>query len=246
MTITCQISCIGQLYDMILSDEKEALLAAKAAGRASVGLTHGNDIWLPCDYAAEEAEDLTEEDLLRILQRKLALPWKIAETPRLLLRELTAEDRLCLPAEEDESPAEQALREEGYFLDYIRHQYAFYEYGLWAVTKKDSGRLIGLAGAFPAGISPAFPVTADPGDSFPAELGYHIFRPWRQKGYGTEAVRAVLSYMHAHFDCRLYARIAPDNPASLRLIRALSFHPLPAGSEESEGLLLFAENSPQY
>ena len=52
MTIEREVTIAGQTYPVILSDENEALQAAKAAGRAIVGLWRENEEKQPADYSS--------------------------------------------------------------------------------------------------------------------------------------------------------------------------------------------------
>ena len=85
MTIEREVTIAGQTYPVILSDENEALQAAKAAGRAIVGLWRENEEKQPADYSSclyliTDPEDADETFLERVVRRHLALPWFIAET----------------------------------------------------------------------------------------------------------------------------------------------------------------------
>lgn len=130
---------------VLISDEKEALLAAKAAGGALIGLwTPGTAIeeLSPAPYIAENAGALTEEFVERVARRHLGLPWKICETERLLIREMAGADF-------DEIWWNQIGRGFGTVEEleaYTKHQYSFYEFGFWAVLEKESGNLAGVAG----------------------------------------------------------------------------------------------------
>ena len=84
MTIEREVTIAGQTYPVILSDENEALQAAKAAGRAIVGLWRENEEKQPADYSSclyliTDPEDADETFLERVVRRYLALPWLIAE-----------------------------------------------------------------------------------------------------------------------------------------------------------------------
>ena len=97
------ISLDGKTCTAVISDEPEALLAAKAAGRAVVGVEReGEDIWdikgIP--YVIPDIEDATDELLELVIRRHLGLPWNICRTSRLLIRELTADDAGYIPEEE--------------------------------------------------------------------------------------------------------------------------------------------------
>ena len=80
---------------VLISDEKEALLAAKAAGRAIVGLwrpEQAMDEISAANYVVENVDDATEEYLERVARRHLGWPWRICETERLVIREMFADD----------------------------------------------------------------------------------------------------------------------------------------------------------
>ena len=106
------ISLDGKTCTAVISDEPEALLAAKAAGRAVVGVEReGADIWdikgIP--YVIPDIKDATDELLELVIRRHLGLPWNICRTSRLLIRELTADDAGYIP-EEEYGPQEAIFR----------------------------------------------------------------------------------------------------------------------------------------
>ena len=106
MTIEREVTIAGQTYPVILSDENEALQAAKAAGRAIVGLWRENEEKQPADYSSclyliTDPEDADETFLERVVRRYLALPWLIAETDRLIIREFSQDDPLEPASAED-------------------------------------------------------------------------------------------------------------------------------------------------
>ena len=130
---------------VLISDEKEALLAAKAAGRAIVGL------WRPgqamdqisaAKYVVEDPADVTEKYLERVARRHLGFPWHICETERLLIREMFADDF-------DEVWTNQIGLGFGSVEElqaYTKNQYQFYEFGFWALVDKERRELVGVAG----------------------------------------------------------------------------------------------------
>ena len=76
MTIEREVTIAGQTYPVILSDENEALQAAKAAGRAIVGLWRENEEKQPADYSSclyliTDPEDADETFLERVIRRHL-------------------------------------------------------------------------------------------------------------------------------------------------------------------------------
>lgn len=242
-----------------VSDEQEALLAAYAAGGAVVGfwdrMTAGKCL-APAEYLVESMEAADGLFLERVARRRLRLPWVIAETERLIIREFVLGDLENIAGVEEAGPGDGIFIKEETLKAYIDCQYRFYEYGIWAVVEKESGRLIGKAGISgfswggalmtgtrTTGMSTTGTATAEaPTAGTPTtetataetptteaqetpllELGYHIFAPWRQKGYAKEACEAIISYASEYLTDRLYARINENNNPSARLAEGLGF-----------------------
>ena len=148
MTIEREVTIAGQTYPVILSDENEALQAAKAAGRAIVGLWRENEEKQPADYSSclyliTDPEDADETFLERVVRRHLALPWLIAETDRLIIREFSQDDPLEPASAED---ADGTFSDWNKREEYRKHQYRFAECGLWALERRADGVLVGKAG----------------------------------------------------------------------------------------------------
>ena len=93
----------GTPYPVTISSEQEVLSAAYAAGGAILGLwdkTRSGQSLSPADYVVECMEDVDEEFLERVVRRRFHLPWLIAETKRLIIREFTVEDAAHMAAGE--------------------------------------------------------------------------------------------------------------------------------------------------
>ena len=155
-----------------------------------------------------EGMELDREFLKRDKLRKAGKPVEIARTKRLLIRESTQEDVPALyeiwkmPGMSDYvQPMQPTLEEEQSFMrSYIRHQYRFYDFGLWTVTEQDSGHAVGRAGLFLSEILPES-----------VELGYMIAPDCQRRGYAVECGRAIVAYakeildlpaLHILADCR--------------------------------------------
>ena len=216
---------------VLISDEKGALLAAKAAGRALIGLWRPEqemDEIAAARYVVEDLKDVTDEYLERVARRHLGLPWHICETERLEIREMSEADF-------DEVWRNQIGRgfqtmEE--LEAYTKNQYTFYEFGFWALVEKQSGRLVGMAGLT---LPEESDRNADPyeeliletecEDGEILELGYHIFPEFRRMGYAKEACRSILRYgAEELYVSKFLVRIAPDNEKSKNLAVGLGFH----------------------
>lgn len=220
-------------YPVVVSDEREALLAAKAAGRVFVALYTENPkqemLWDAEYIAAPEA--ICPEYLERIVRRHIGLPWIIAETNRLLIREFTPDDIAQMPEEPDAWYTEEERIADKVFYDkdkleaYIKSQYRFYEYGIWAVVRKADGVIVGKVGVTNLEESEhgEFDNKIIPADESAEylELGYHIFNPYRRQGYAEESCRAILNYAKEELACPVCAQVAKENTASIQLLEKL-------------------------
>ena len=74
-----------------------------------------------------------------------------------------------------------------------------------------------------------------------AEIGYTIFKPFRRQGYAKEAAKALVEWAFAQGQREVFASVAPDNAASLAVVRALGFIQVGTQVDEVDGLeLVFA------
>ncbi len=139
------ITINGKDVPVLISDEREALLAAKAAGRALIGL------WRPeqemgdlsaAEYVVEDPADATDAFVERVARRHLRLPWTICETARLKIREMYADDydEVWYNRIGRGFDSVEALKA------YTDNQYRFYEFGFWALVHQETGELVGMAG----------------------------------------------------------------------------------------------------
>ena len=159
--------------------------------------------------------------LNRVYERFHQIPWRILETERTLVREMTVEDVGALyeiyknPSitRYTENLFEDPDEERAYTREYIDTVYRFMEFGVWIVEdKKEKGRIIGRIGL---SLREGF---EDP------ELGYVIAEPCQKKGYATEVCRAIIAYMKEKFEYRtLRIIMEKENEASYRLCKKLGF-----------------------
>lgn len=164
-------------------------------------------------YAVESLTELDIEYLERVRRRYNHIPWDIGETDRCLIRELSLSDLPALyelyakPGMTDYvEPLYDYETELEYQKAYIENMYGFYEYGMWLVFSKETGKLIGRAG-----------LEHD-------ELGYMIAPELQNLGYATEVCRFIIDYARENTDFEeLYCRIDERNTASVRLAKKLGF-----------------------
>ena len=228
----------GQVYPVTISDEKEALLAAAAAKRAVIGLWDKNGKeWPPARYLVESVDDITPLYLEQVVRRNLGLPWIIASTDRLLIREFQSSDAAFVLKEKTDTESDAVFYTADALERYIRCQYGFYGYGIWALIEKDSGILIGMAGVVNGEGGEAREANwageggearedeeSSVGGEIILELGYPIFEPYRGKGYAKEACGEILKYADSQLGvCTVYAKIDASNEASIRVAESCGF-----------------------
>lgn len=171
-------------------------------------------------YCAEQPEELETDYLHRICLRFRHLPWTIAETKRLRIREMTETDidaLYTLYEDPDTAPFLEPLSpDRSEELDriraYIRSMYGFWGFGLWLLEEKKTGRILGRAGF-------CLPPERDG-----PELGFVIHPSFRRRGYALEACREILrvGFEELGFDA-ICACADKENEKSRNLLRKLGF-----------------------
>lgn len=164
-------------------------------------------------YAVESLAELDIEYLERVRRRYNHIPWDIGKTDRCLIRELSLSDLPALYELYDKpgmtdfvEPLYDYETELEYQKAYIENMYGFYEYGMWLVFSKETGKLIGRAGLEHN------------------EMGYMIAPELWNQGYATEVCRFIIDYARENTDFEeLYCRIDERNEASVRLAKRLGF-----------------------
>ena len=86
--------------------------------------------------------------------------------------------------------AAQARRE--FMKVYIEGQYGLYGYGIWAVTDRESGELLGIAGVEDRETE---------GEVY-LELGYAVKEQWRGQGIAKEACLAIIEYLQQELELK--------------------------------------------
>ena len=172
-------------------------------------------------YIIEGFEEVDFEYLSYIYDRCAGLPRKILETDRCVVREITVEDvdnlyRLYsdpLVTRYIEPLYQDREREIAYTKDYIKNIYGFYGYGLWIVSLKESGTIIGRAGLEQREGMEGL------------ELGFVFGVMYQKQGYAYEVCKAIVEYGAKTLgNLQLYALIKSENASSIRLCEKLGFH----------------------
>lgn len=164
--------------------------------------------------------------------RKAGIPVEIARTDQLLIRETIDSDISELyrigtdqAVRKYIAPMQLTLEEEiVYTKAYVRHMYAFYDFGLWTVLEKDAygqERVIGRAGLFPSERLAG-----------QIEMGYMIAPECQGNGYGKEAAETVLRYAFNMLDLEeVHLFAEKENKASVKLAETLLIK-VPGGQKE--------------
>lgn len=164
--------------------------------------------------------------------RKAGIPVEIARTDQLLIRETVDSDISELyrigtdqAVRKYIAPMQPTLEEEiVYTKAYVRHMYAFYDFGLWTVLEKDAygqERVIGRAGLFPSERLAG-----------QIEMGYMIAPECQGNGYGKEAAETVLRYAFNVLDLEeVHLFAEKENKASVKLAETLLIK-VPGGQKE--------------
>lgn len=164
--------------------------------------------------------------------RKAGIPVEIARTDQLLIRETIDSDISELyrigtdqAVRKYIAPMQPTLEEEiVYTKAYVKHMYAFYDFGLWTVLEKDAygqERVIGRAGLFPSERLAG-----------QIEMGYMIAPECQGNGYGKEAAETVLRYAFNVLDLEeVHLFAEKENKASVKLAETLLVK-VPSGQKE--------------
>ena len=187
-------------------------------------------------YAIEDIEELDLRYIERIYQRFQKLPWKIAETKRCIIREMTEED-LDAVYEVYAAPSitkymeglyEDREEELEYTRSYIQNAYTFWGYGTWIIEKKWNEKVIGRVG-----------FNLREGYEEP-ELGFVIMECEQGKGYAFECCKEVLKIGKEEYEFeKVQALVKEGNNASINLCRKLGFEFQEKIKHEEEEYLRF-------
>lgn len=166
-------------------------------------------------------EEVDMEFLLRTFLRKHHLPWRILETKRCYLREITLDDMDDLFELYNKKgitdyiePLYERQEEEEYQRAYIENMYGYYGYGMWLVKEKDTHRMIGRAGIDYRML----------GEEEIIEMGYVIAPEYQRQGYAYEVCQAIMGWVKSNLEFRrIDCLVEPGNETSVGLLHKLGF-----------------------
>lgn len=199
---------------LVLTDSPRQAAALREKGVVCIGCQWENSGFFEGAYLVTDCiASLDVQTLEETYLHARGLPVTIAETRRLVIREITSEDfdflwelsqkagmGIAMDRADDNCFSWERLEA------YIAHVYRFYGYGLWMVLLKNGIR-IGCCGL---------------GDR--EELQYAVAPGFRRRGYAEEMCRAVMGYVFSRTDREsLWIRVRPENKPSRRLAAKLGF-----------------------
>lgn len=171
-------------------------------------------------YGIEEMEEVPYEYYEQVFRRFKGMPWIVGQTKRCIIREMTVDDagwiaelyqmeeatRYMTPFHKDD------VDDETYVKDYCKNMYEFYEFGIWIVEDKKSGRIIGRAGFEIEGM-----------ENQP-HLGYIIHPAYQKQGYGFEICQEIIKIGKENYEFeKIFVKIEEANIASINLCKKLGF-----------------------
>lgn len=208
---------------IIIEDSMNGVLAANSANIPSIGFINPNSGKQDLSKASiliESFENINYDFVLNTYNRYYNIPITIAETKRLIIRELSINDidNLYAICQKEEIKKyidymnEPLEIEKQKHIAYIKNVYHFCNYGFFGVFEKSSNTLIGKCGA----------QNKEFNNENIIELGYLIDISFQKKGYAKEALKAVIQYMFNNFDIdQLYAFIDISNIASINTAKSV-------------------------
>lgn len=209
---------------LYVTDSMQLYQKLVETGRRAAGYLHdGNrrEQFGDVPYLLEEPQYVERDSYVKIWQRLSGIPWTIAETERLQIREMVPEDtdalyllyadaeagRFLPPLPADRKQEREILRA------YAEKIYGLYGYGMWAVCLRNTGEVIGRIGFEPY-----------QGGNRAVEMGYLIRADYRGQGLAKEAGEAVLHFADAYLGFPAIAvRTDSGNAPSAALALALGF-----------------------
>ncbi len=208
---------------IVISDSAKGVNEASKLGIPVIGfLTEDSEGWelSKADMLIEGFEEIDNIFVKRVYERAHHIPWIIAETPNCIIRESVLEDLEYFfeiytgEGMEYVEPLADYKTEQEKLQAYIKNRYPFYEYGMWTVVDKQSGKVIGRAGIEEREIN---------GEE-KTEFGYMLHYLYRRRGIGTEICQAILAYAKSTLYMEeIHAYTHPKNLPSQKLLNKLGF-----------------------
>jgi HAD superfamily hydrolase (TIGR01509 family) len=204
---------------IIIEDSANGVKAANAAGIPVIGFANEHSGKQDLSNAAvlvEGFDEINHSFINKVYLRAHNIPITIAETNRLIIRELSVKDIPDMYQIYQNPKVKEFIPDIDEYLEneiekhkaYIKNVYNFYGYGLWGVFSKGTGELIGRCG---------FQNTLINGQD-EIEIGYLLDVNHWGYGYALECIKASLNYIYQELQMdRIIALIHPLNLRSIKV-----------------------------
>lgn len=222
--------------DLFLTDSAVLYRILIQSGEKAVGYLHAGSReqdFNGAEYLIEEPQEVDPDSYLKVWQRLSGIPWTIAATRRLFIREITENDTDELYRLYDDPEARRFLpalpadrnEERNILRAYAEKVYAFYGYGMWVLCDRKTREIIGRAGLEPHRSGGRI-----------AELGYLIRADHRHQGLCREALKAIIRFAYQELGFEAVAiRTEKENKASAAVAHSLGFRESAFPPEEKNG-----------
>lgn len=209
---------------VVVEDSCFGSQAAKAAGTVCVGFVNpnsGSQDLTAADVLLESFEVIDHRFFFNVLQRSIGKPITIADTKRLIIRELAPEDIKDIYTIYQDEEVRKFIPDIDEYLSvemekqaaYIRNVYSFYGYGIWGVFSKTTKKLIGKCGIENQMVDGREEIT----------LSYLLDSKHWGYGYAIECGNAVFQYAREQLDIkRIVAVIDKKNIRSIHTAKNLN------------------------
>lgn len=211
---------------VVIEDSCFGCRAAKAAGITCVGYYNpdsGKQDLSMADVLLESFEGIDYRFFVNVHSRSTGQPVTIANTKRLLIRELAVDDIKDVYDIYKDPDVRKYIPDISEYLDvemekqaaYIRNVYSFYGYGSWGVFSKTTKKLIGKCGLENLSIDGKEEIA----------LSYLLDSEHWGFGYALECCRAVFEFAKTQLDIsRIVAVIDCENKRSIQTAKNLNMH----------------------
>lgn len=209
---------------VVVEDSCYGSQAAKAAGITCVGFVNlhsGKQDLSAADVLLESFEKIDSRFFKNVLSRSTGTPITIANTKRLIIREMSTEDVPNMYEMYQNPEVRKYIPDIDEYLEveiekqaaYIRNVYSFYGYGIWGVYSKTTRQLIGRCGIEN--------LTIDGKEEI--ALSYLLDNKHWGYGYALECCKAVFAYARNELDItRIVAVIDKENTRSINTAKNLN------------------------
>lgn len=185
-------------------------------GYACIQVSKEDGAGYDADFLVYDEDEIDEDMIEHVYNRHYKICCKVLETERTFVREIGVDDYDALKALYDYPEVTEFLeplfdkeKELQYQRDYYDNIYSFYDFGMWGVFNKETGKLIGRCGIDP--------------HEHGIELGYIISPEYHRQGFAYEVCLAIIEYAKEIGIPELLVKVDNENIASVALAKKLGF-----------------------